>query len=448
MSTLHTPLHKSEARLAPPFDLLDFQSDGVEQLLAAIAESLRAMYTLPTGGGKTPLGVVTAERWLARTGARAVWLAHREELEDQARKALTRQRLNGSRALVTSPVRLYNSIRKGEETFTPQDLLIVDEAHHAVAATWTRAILEWPGRVIGLTATPWRLSKNIGFDHLYDTLIEGPSKLQLIAAGQLVESVVKQPRGRTLISGQGNDGRGDYSIADTMRLGRVVLVERAIDWLIRWSRVMGRKLRTIVYALNISHAEALLHYARQQGIAADLLTANTPAQERREIVRRFRSGELWVVINVAILTEGFDVSGADAVLMLRPTKSLALYLQMAGRPNRVAPGKEAGLIFDATDNVQRLGHPDRDQKWSLAPRGTVGVSPPPTRCCHECQTVQDTSKRFCVSCETPFGVDCPAAGGSSGNSTGPTSRCPALTRRPGSASSAASKARTSSSMTR
>ena len=409
MSTLHTPLHISEATLAP-FVLLDFQSDGVDELLAAIADNLRAMYTLPTGGGKTPLGVVTAERWLARTGARAVWLAHREELEDQAREALTRQRLNGSRALVTSPVRLYNSIRKGEETFTPQDLLIVDEAHHAVAATWTRTILEWPGRVIGLTATPWRLSKNIGFGHLYDTLIEGPSKLELIAAGQLVESVVKQPRGRTLISGQGNDGRGDYSIADTMRLGRVVLVERAVDWLIRWSRVMGRKLRTIVYALNISHAEALLHYARQRGIGAGLLTANTPAQERREIVRRFRSGELWVVINVAILTEGFDVSGADAVLMLRPTKSLALYLQMAGRPNRVAPGKEAGLIFDSTDNVQRLGHPDRDQEWSLAPRGTAGVSPPPTRCCHECQTVQDTSKRFCVSCETPFGVDCPRCG--------------------------------------
>ena len=409
MSTLHTQLHTPEAVL-PPFEPLDFQADGVEQILSSFTRRLRVMYTLPTGGGKTPVGAITADRWLARTGARVVWLAHREELEDQARKALTRQRIPGSRTLITSPVRLYNSIRQGAEVFTPHDLLIVDEAHHAVAATWTRVIEEWPGRVLGLTATPWRLSRKIGFDHLYDTLIEGPSKLELIALGHLAESVVKQPRGRTLISGQGSDGRGDYSIADTMRLGRVVLVERAIDWLIRWSRVIGRKLRTIVYALNISHAEALLHYARQQGIAADLLTAKTPAHKRRDVVRRFRSGELWVVINVAILTEGFDVKGADAVLILRPTKSLALYLQMDGRPNRMAPGKEAGYIFDPTDNVQRLGHPDRDQEWSLAPRGKVGVSPPPTRCCHECQTVQDTSKRFCVSCGTPFGVDCPRCG--------------------------------------
>ena len=409
MPTLHMPLHKPEAVL-PPFEPLDFQSDGVDELLASISDNLRAMYALPTGGGKTPVGVITADRWLARTGARAVWLAHTEELEDQARKAFARQRLNGTSTLVTSPVRLHNSIRKGEEAFTSRDLLIVDEAHHAVAATWARVILEWPGRVIGLTATPWRLSRKTGFDHLYDVLIEGPTKQQLIAAGRLAESVVKQPRGRTLITGQGSDGRGDYSISDTMELGRVVLVERAIDWLIRWSRVIGRKLRTIVYALKISHAEALLHYARQKGIAADLLTAKTPVQERRNIVSRFRSGELWVVINVAILTEGFDVKGADAVLILRPTKSLALYLQMAGRPNRAAPGKEVGFVFDATDNVQRLGHPDRDQEWSLAPRGKVGASPPPTRCCHECQTVQDTSRRFCISCETLFGADCPRCG--------------------------------------
>ena len=92
----------------------------------------------------------------------------------------------------------------------------------------------------------------------------------------------------------------------------------------------------------------------------------------------------------------------------------------------MAPGKYAAFIFDPTDNVQRLGHPDRDQEWSLAPRGTVGVSAPPTRCCHECQTVQDTSKRYCISCETPFGIDCPRCGWVFGELDGANFKMPVI----------------------
>ena len=437
MATPHILIHQADTRLAAPFALLDYQSEGVERLLAAIDRRERAMYALPTGGGKTPVGVVTAERWLARTGARAVWLAHREELEDQAKNAFARQGLNGSSTLVTSPVRLHNSMRKGMESFTPQDLLIVDEAHHAVAATWTRVIQEWPGQIIGLSATPWRLSRKIGFDHLYDVLIEGPAKRQLIAAGRLVESVVKQPRGRTLIAGQGSDGRGDYSISDTMQLGRVVLVERAIDWLIRWSRIIGRKLRTIVYALNISHAEALLHYARSQGITADLLTSKTPADDRKRTVQRFRSGQLWVVINVAILTEGFDVSGADAVLILRPTKSLALYLQMAGRPNRTEPGKYVAYIFDPTDNVQRLGHPDDDQEWSLEPRRSAGTRLRQLDAATSARLCRKPAELSVSHAKLPSASIVLGAAGSLESSTAPTSKCPTSTRRRGNANGAA-----------
>ena len=368
------------------------------------------MYTLPTGGGKTIVGVVTVVRWLAALPpeTKAVWMAHREELEEQAAEDLEAAGLSTGAAMISSPIRLYNAIRSGRLRVGKNDILVVDEAHHAAAGTWARVILAWPGVVLGLTATPWRLSKAEGFDHLFRILIQGPTKRDLISRGRLVESVVKQPRGRTLIEGRGTNAGGDYSIEETMKQSDIVLVERGIDWLIRWARVIGRKLRTIVYAINIQHAEALRAYAVTQGVRAAILTAKTPAAERRQVVADFRSGKLWVVINVAILTEGFNVKGADAVLLLRPTASLALFLQMCGRPNRESPGKEIALVLDATDNVQRLGHPDRDQNWSLAPRGEGGGGPPPTRCCPECQTVQDPGRRYCSSCDTPFGVECPA----------------------------------------
>ena len=406
-----TPTHTPTGAPSERAMLYDYQERGLADIFKGLDEVRRVMYTLPTGGGKTYVGVAAIQRWLKAKppGTRGVWLAHRDELESQAQSDLDDIGLGSDLALVSSPIRLYNAVRSGRLRFGKNDILVIDEAHHATAETWSRVILEWSGVVLGLTATPWRLSKAEGFDHLYHRLVIGPSKRELIRRGRLVESVVKQPRGRSLIRGRGRSG-GDYSVTETMKQSQTVLVERGVDWLIRWSRINGRKLRTIVYALNISHAKSLREYAASQGIRAAVLTAETSTEERRRVVDDFRAGRLWVLINVAILTEGFDVKGADAVLLLRPTASLALYLQMCGRANREAPGKNFALILDATDNVQRLGHPDRDQHWSLAARGEGGGSAPPTRCCHKCQTVQDSGRRHCSTCEASFGIDCPRCG--------------------------------------
>ena len=406
-----------------------FQQEDIRRLLVSLRVNRRVAYILPTGGGKTPVATGVALRWTQRWDSRVVWLAHREELQEQAEQTLliADPRLSDFSYIVTSPIKLRNALRTGRESFSRYDLLVVDEAHHATAKSWAQVILEWPGAVLGVTATLWRLSRKQGFDHLYNNMVVGPSKQALIGRNVLVPSLVRQPRGHGLIRGRGSNSRGDYSTEATMAQSNVVLVERGIDWLVRWSRIEGRTLRTLIYCLNIPHVQAVYGYIRSLGINAEILTADTPKSERVETIRRFRQNETPILINIAILSEGFDVPGVEAVLILRVTQSLALYLQIVGRANRADGQKQQALIFDATDNTTRFGHPDDDREWSLAARGTQnGTSPSPTRCCHECQTVQDSSRRSCLNCGEPFGIECGRCGWASGRGDGSAFRLPEI----------------------
>ena len=398
--------------------LRDYQADAVDKLLAGLSQRSNQMYTLPTGGGKTVVGVEVGANWLkCNASSKVVWLTHRIELVHQSEGILRARGIPAERMLVTSPLKMLNAMARGEVAYGGADLLIIDEAHHATARTWAAVIHAFPGAVLGLTATPWRLSIREGFDHLYDGLIEGPTKADLIAEGSIVPTLLKRPpRAKQVIEGRGNNGRGDYSIADTMRQSRLVLVERGIDWLVKWNRLRG-PLRTIGYCINVRHAEAVREYAvRRWGIRAATLHSKMPMSQRDTAMRGFASGELDLLLNVAVVTEGNDVPGANCVLMLRPTQSLALWLQMCGRASRPAEGKDAALVLDATTNAIRLGHPDDVHKWTLQARGDRewGDGSGAVRTCAECGTACASSVRVCPDCGFEFGVECERCGWSFG----------------------------------
>ena len=246
-------------------DLRYYQSDATEEILRLLRQRRNVMYTLPTGGGKTIVGTEVAAMWLDRNSvSRVIWLTHRIELVQQSETILKRRGIPPHRMIVTSPLKMLNSLLKGEITYRRFDLLILDEAHHATARTWTAVILAFPGAVLGLTATPWRLSLNEGFDHLYDDLVVGPTKETLIGEGNIVPTLLKRPpRAKQVIEGVGSNGRGDYSVAEMMNQSKLVLVERGIDWLIKWNHIRG-PLRTIGYCINIQHAESVCEYARER----------------------------------------------------------------------------------------------------------------------------------------------------------------------------------------
>ena len=398
--------------------LRHYQSDAVERIMASLRMRKRVMYTLPTGGGKTVIGTEVAARWIARNAvSRVIWLTHRIELERQSTAILKARGIPAHRMMVTSPLKMLNALERGEVRYGRFDLLLLDEAHHATARTWAAVITRFPGAVLGLSATPWRLSVQEGFDHLYDELILGPTKQDLIKEGNIVHTLLKRPpKARQVIEGRGSNGAGDYSTSDTMDQSRLVLVERGIDWLIKWNHLRG-PLRTIAYCLNVQHAESVCDYARTRwNLRAATLHSQMPLDQRDAAFENFAEGNLDLLLNVAVVTEGNDVPGANCILMLRPTQSLALWLQMCGRASRPAPEKDAALVLDATTNALRLGHPDDTHEWSLKPRGSkkAGRSQMVARTCSECGTTCSSSVKECPDCGFRFGVDCPRCGWSFG----------------------------------
>jgi superfamily II DNA or RNA helicase len=123
--------------------------------------------------------------------------------------------------------------------------------------------------------------------------------------------------------------------------------------------------RTIVFAINVEHSKQIIQCYTEAGIPAEHLDGTTPADERRAILRRFESGKTMVLSNVGIATEGFDLPAIECCQLVRPTKSLALYLQMVGRALRPAEGKDRAIVLDHSDSVFEHGFPEQDREWTL-----------------------------------------------------------------------------------
>ena len=407
--------------------LRDYQRDLLQKAESALAHPrARVMLQLPTGGGKTRIAAALLTGWI-RNGGKAAWLTHRRELSDQTRTVLNESGVHATNTLewefsdlapsesggvvllMAQTVSRRNHFEGVWDDYGPEDLLVVDEAHHATAPGWKRAISQWPGPAIGLTATPWRLEKNKGFDHLFDHLIPGPQISELQAEDFLANAYVWAPDcDKTILGGRLNSNR-EYieREIELANRGRPNVMTRAA---LEFWRTHARDRQTIIYAVSKRHAENLTAVFRDAGVAAAVILGDTPKDIRDSHIRQFSDGKLKVLVNVAVATEGFDLPEASCVVLARPTMSLALYLQMVGRGLR--PKKDGGncLILDLARNVERHGFPDADRHsdWSLEPRDQrgEGTAPPPVVRCPDCEGVSPASSHDCQVCENPFGKTC------------------------------------------
>lgn len=388
-----------------------YQAEALSNIAKMLEKNQRGVYQLPTGGGKTHIGIGIALAWLSGgEGCRVVWLTHRKELEVQSRQRLLDAGVTDEQMLVISPIRLRNRLRKGDYVATEDDLLVVDECHHAVAQTWISTIVDWPGRVLGLTATPWRLSKKQGLNQAFQSMVKGPKALDLVKGWYLAPMDVFAPGEDAMIHGSGTAASGDYNTRETLEnQNRTVLVEKGVEWLeSHWER-LGRETRTIIYCIGVQHAHAVAEYAEERGHKAAVLLGETPKEERDGMLARFSEGDFNVLCNAEVATEGFDIPAVEIVLVLRPTKSVALYLQMAGRATRPQEGKRA-IVLDAAGNCRRLGLPYDERPWSLNPRGEQGMGEVPTRACPQCHCENSIAARHCRVCGYAFGELCPQCG--------------------------------------
>jgi DNA repair protein RadD len=349
--------------------LRDYQNNGVTAIRAEFARGMkRVLYTAPTGSGKTVLFSYIVES-AAQKGRRVIIVGHRQEIIDQIDEALDRLGLDHGiiaasrpdRLKIGSPVQVASvaTLARRIEMFGEPDLLVIDEAHHALANTWLRIIAASPrAAILGVTATPERLDGK-GLCDVFETLVLGPSVADLIKQGFLSEFAAFAPE-KTVDLSDVRTRAGDFALeqlSDKMT-ARVVIGSAVDDYK---KRCDG--LPAIVFCVDIGHSRLVAERFCQHGYRAMHVDGDTPSDQRRNIIDGLSDGRLQVVTNCGLISEGVDVPVVAGIIMLRPTQSLALHMQQIGRGLR--PGKERAYILDHAGNCYRHGLPDAEHEWSL-----------------------------------------------------------------------------------
>ena len=368
--------------------LRSYQQQAVLDLRNAFRFGYRApLLCLPTGGGKTIVFTVIAQA-SANRGRRVLILVHRRELLRQASAKLTAVGLDHgliAAGIPSSPAAVQVAsvqtiVRRLSGMDWQPDLIIIDEAHHATAGQWERTLQHWPNAYrLGVTATPCRLDGR-GLRSAFDHLVLGPSVAQLIDAGFLSHSRIYAPPVVADLSSL-RTRAGDYANDQAAAaMDRPTVTGDAIG---HYQRLAAGQ-QAIAFCCNVVHAESVCAAFQAAGIAAQLLLGTTI--DRDQVVQQFAAGAVRVLVTVDVVSEGFDIPAASVAILLRPTKSLGLYLQQVGRVLRPAPGKQHALILDHVGNVTRHGFPDDHRDWTLEDgiKRTTGTAAPSVRTCPNC----------------------------------------------------------------
>ena len=254
-------------------------------------------------------------------------------------------------------------------------MIVIDEAHHALAKTYKEMWERFPkAKFLGLTATPCRLNGK-GFTDLFDVLVQSWGVPEFISKGRLAtyDFVSIKSDGvtqRLIDSLQKRGADGDYQNKEMdMLLNKKPSIERLYQSL----EEFGKDRKGIVYAINISHAQKITKLYQEHGVKAIAIDSKTPATERQQDIEAFKKGDIQVLVNVDIFSEGFDCPDVEFVQLARPTLSLAKYLQMVGRGLRVAKGKKNCVIIDNVGLYRVFGLPSQVWNWNAMFEGKLKV---------------------------------------------------------------------------
>ena len=350
--------------------LYDYQLDMKRRVGEAFGSHRSVMVQMPTGTGKTCVLVACVRAWLSQNEG-TVWIVvHRRELVEQIVGTLQEEDLVGDRVRVFSIQWL--SRHEGELAERP-GLLVIDEAHHAVAKTYKAVVEACPGaKVLGLTATPCRLTRR-GFTDLFEVLLQSWPYNRFIAEGRLSLYDYMSVRAdnedwRVVRSLERRGADGDFSLREmSERLDVRPSIGRLCDTVLRYAR----EKKGIVYAIDIRHAEHIAASYREHGIDAVAISAKTSGEERCRLIEQFKAGDTQVLVNVDLFGEGFDCPDVEFIQLARPTLSLSKYLQQVGRGMRVFDGKRYCLILDNVGLYRLFGLPSEDRDWQAMFEGTL-----------------------------------------------------------------------------
>ena len=339
------------------------------------------MLQMPTGTGKTYLftslinDIINTYK-TAHKDIKILIVAHRTELIDQISATLNkfgiahgfiqgaREQYLWKRVQVGSIMSLLTDKNYYNVCRQKFDYIIVDEAHHSLAETYIRLFGLFPNaKKLGVTATPWRLNHE-SFLSLYQYLIVSPQISWFINNNLLSDfdyvSIKQDSEVQRLVDRSEVVSTGDFSNVD---LDNTFNNQRIRSKLYESYLQFANGRKGIIYAINKCHAAKIAELYSSHGVKAMAIDCDTPRDVRQEMITAFKNGEISVLVNVDIFTEGFDCPDVNFIQLARPTKSLSLYLQQVGRGLRIVEGKEKTIILDNVGLYNYFGLPDANRKW-------------------------------------------------------------------------------------
>lgn len=362
-------------------ELRSYQQKAKKEIFESWDEVDNVMFQMPTGTGKTRLFTsiisdINKYSIQRREAVKILIIAHRTELINQIGESLDRyhvghnfiaggrERTHNYPVFVASIQTITNAHNIKQAKKLNVQFVIIDEAHHALAASYKKLWEMYPkAKRLGVTATPWRMNHQSFLD-LFDKLVMSMPIKDFIKQGYLapykyfslrVDSYIQKT-----IDGIELDSFGEYkesSMEEKMDIGsiRAQLLDSYL------SLAKGKK--GIIYAINIVHARHICNEYQKAGYKAVCIDSKTPTVEREEFVVKFRNNEIDIIVNVDIFSEGFDCPDIEFIQLARPTCSLVKYLQQVGRGLRINANKQNCIILDNVGMYSRFGLPDARRHW-------------------------------------------------------------------------------------
>jgi superfamily II DNA or RNA helicase len=390
-------------------ELRPYQVQLLDDIRAAMRQGhRRILAVMPTGAGKgTTIGAIVASA--AAKGKRALVLAHRAELIEQLSKTASQWDvrhglIQANRSMDSSvPVQIgsVQTVARRLDKLPAPDIIIQDEAHHLVSGNiWGKIIDQWPDAyLIGKTATPTRLSGEglgAGQGGYFTAIVLGPSAAWLTDNGYLAPAKVLAPPGFDTTGLRKRMGDFDTREAEH-RIGTIMG-----DCVGHYRKHLDGQT-AIAFCCSVAHAEAVASLFQCNGIPAASIDGSMTSEQRRDLLQALGTGRIRVLTSCALIGEGVDVPSVGGCILLRPTASTSLHLQMIGRCLRPSPGKAAAVVLDHVGNTLRLGHHLEPREWTLdGERKRDREKAPSVKVCPSCFAAMASQAKQCGECGHAF----------------------------------------------
>ncbi len=344
--------------------LYPFQREAKEAVLRHWEGGHKAaLVSLPTGSGKTIVFSDILQSSLSGSSGKGLVLVHRDELLRQAVEKLNLvwpgaklSTVDAASSNFTGQITIASvmSMVRRLANIPPIHKVVTDEAHHAPARSWLK-IYKWIAELfpdwqhLGVTATPIRTKGASDLEAIFGKPVYVKSIFELIVEGYL--SPLKGMEVRTQVSVEDVGIQAGDFIAE--ELSRVINTRERNRLVVENYLELAADRKALVFAADLNHARSLADMFKAHGVSAAWVSGETPLSLRRSFLEKLHNGEIQVIVNCMVFTEGFDEPSLDAILVARPTRSLVLYCQMIGRGLRPYPGKKNCLFIDFVDNSSK-----------------------------------------------------------------------------------------------